>query len=234
MENVATENLELHEESIEEQDGSQSIETVMDNPPEKQPDQQDQQEPGWFQKRWNKEVGKLTDRIRSEMKEEYEKQFAPIRDRLIESEANELVRTGAVKDLETAKELVRYRQGQPAPVAQEQPRNDKGQFTRNDPDIIATSKILGAQADRVKAKTGVDVLEAFEKDASIRNKILSGEMDFYELADQIKEEAIRRPPSPARSPNGVKGVKGNAIMNMSKEEFARLNESLDRGARFSY
>lgn len=236
MENVATENLGLHEESFEEQnDSSQPIENVMTNPPEPKPET-DQKEPGWFQSRWNKEVGKLTDKIRSEMRDEYEKQFAPIRDRLIESEAQELVRTGAVKDLETAKELVRYRQGQPsaAPAAKEPPRNEKGQFTKDDPVIQAKALVLGDQAKRVEAKTGIDVMAVFNKDAGIRNKILSGEMDFYELADQLSEEASHRPPSPARSPNGVTGVKGNAIMNMSKEEFARLNEKLDQGARFSY
>ena len=55
-----------------------------------------------------KALAKERESIRAEM----EAQYAPIRERLLDMDAQDLVRRGVVKDIETAKELVRYRQGQ--------------------------------------------------------------------------------------------------------------------------
>lgn len=209
---------ETNEASVDE---SQPIETVMDKPAESAqgtgvPDK----EPGWFAKRWAQKESQLENRIRSE----YESKFASMQERLVEMDAKELVASGEVKDLEVAKELVRFRNGNPA----KQPREEANTV---DPVIEARSRILGEQADKIKAKTGIDVMEVYDNDPDVKRKILSGEMDFYELADSLKETGSR-PPAPSRSPNGARGSR-NAIENMSSKEFAELERRLEQGGRFS-
>jgi hypothetical protein len=164
---------------------------------------------------------------------EYEAQIAPMRDRLLEMDAQELVRKGEVKDIETARELVRYRQNQPAPVKQEQPRETNGRFApKQDPQMQARIKILANQADKIREKTGVDVMEVFHNDPEIRNKIFSGEMDFYEVAEQVKPSR-KKPPAPMRTPNGS-SIGPNSIEAMSDAQFKKLDKMLDEeGVRFT-
>ena len=196
-------------------------------------------EPGWFRKRWDKEVGKLTAQIRNEIRSEYEAQLAPMKERMMEMDAQELVRTGKVKDLETAKELVRYRQGQPAPAAQtktEQPRQPNGQFaSANDEDPATSARIdmLRHQANRIKANGGPDVIAEFQNNEDIKQQVISGEMDFYDVAEHMKQAKKRRPPAPTRSPNGASGSNPNAIDTMSDEQFDRMERKIKEGARYS-
>ena len=236
------------EEIIEEQDESESLDSVMEDEgdtAEEEPAKKDSQgtgEPGWFQKRWSKEVGKLSAQIREEVRSEYEAKFAPIQERLLEMDAKELVASGKVKDLDTARELVRYRQGQaqPAPKA-EQPRGDDGRFAskqeapKNDPVTQAKIDMLSKQADKIKEKTGIDVIEIFSNDEDIKQKVVSGEMDFYDVAEQAKEkpQQRKRAPAPMRSPNGATGHSPNAIENMSDEQFRRLEKRISEGARYA-
>ena len=133
-------NEELPEEIVEEDlDESEDLSSITDSDEEEQPAEEEPKkkgsqgtsEPGWFKKRWDKEVGKLTAQIREEIRNEYEAQMAPIRERMMEDEAQELVRSRKVADIETARELVRLRNGQPAAApAKEQPRQQNGQFAQ--------------------------------------------------------------------------------------------------------
>ena len=163
--------------------------------------------------------------------------MAPIRERMIEEEAKELVRSGEVKSLETAKELIRFRNGQPAtekPV--EQPRRDNGQFApkdQSDPVIKAQIKMLNHQAERIKDNGGPDVISAFQNDEEVNKKIVSGEWDFYDVADYLKKKPSKKPPSPMRSPNGASGSKPNAIESMTDEQFAKLEKRIKEGARYT-
>lgn len=225
----------------------ESLDSIMDEgqPAAEEPKQQEPQgtggEPGWFKKRWDKEVGKLTDQIRAEVRNEYESQFAPLRERMLEMDAQDLVRSGKVKDLETAKELVRYRNGQPAaaPAAQEpaaQPRQANGQFApksqepAENPVIQAKVQMLEHQAERIKAAGGPDVRAEFSSNDEIKAKVVSGEMDFYDVADYMKKQpAAKRPPSPMRSPNGVNGQLKSPIMSMTDKQFDILEKRVKEG-----
>ena len=230
---------------VEEKDESESVESFLEDeakPAEEEhkPEQQPGSgEPGWFKKRWDKEVGKLSSQIREEVRAEYEAQFAPVRERLIEMEAKELVSNGEIKNLDLAKELVRLRQGQPAvaPAAEkpaEQPRQANGQFApkkepANDPFI----KNLARQADELSAELGVDLVDVMNSDPEIKRKIMNGDMDFYGLAKQIKAKPGKKsPPAPTRSPNGVSGSEKTSIGAMTAEQFARFDKSLDEGKRY--
>lgn len=236
-----------NEQLTETQDASDSLDSIFQEEgqpaAEEQPkeDSPSASEPGWFQKRWNKEKDKLSEQIRAEVRNEYEAQFAPMRERLIEMDAKELVASGAVKDIEVAKELIRYRQGQSAtpPAAQpkaEQPRNEKGQFSspKEDPAVQARIDMLSHQADSIKADTGIDVIAVFNSNPEIKQKVIAGKMDFYDVAKGIKAEPQQKgkPPAPVRSPNGASGSEKSTIASMSKEQFARLEKRIAEGGRF--
>ena len=82
---------------------------------------------------------------------------------------------------------------------------------------------------------GPDVTQAFLNNEEITAKVVSGEMDFYDVADYLKQEesSKRRPPSPMRSPNGASGKNPNAIDSMSDEMFDRMERKIKEGARYS-
>ena len=194
----------------------------------------DKPEPGYVKGRIEKAVNRAIEQVNAQWQAKFDAVIKPLEEKMMEDEAQELVRSRKVGDIETARELVRYRKGQPAQqpsVPQEQPRQANGQFaSKEQPDDTATaSSYLAGQAGRIKAETGIDVMKVFNSNAEIRNKVLNGEMDFRDVANQIKANQRKRPPSPTRSPNGVNGQINNPIMQMSDEQFDRLVERVRRG-----
>ena len=177
------------------------------------------------------------------MRAEFDAQMAPFRAKMMEDEAQELVRRRKVADIETARELVRLRNGQPAaapvtPVQEaprQQPRQANGQFApKEDPGTSARISMLEHQADRIKEEYGIDVTAEFMNNEEIKRAVVTGEMDFYDVAKQMQSQQTRkRPPSPMRSPNGASGVSPNAIANMTDEQFERMERNIkERGARY--
>lgn len=224
-------------EGIEEDDESEDEEALesLEEEEEEQPAQEPQpSEPGWIRKRVDSAVQKALTRERESIRAEMEAQYAPIKERLLEMDAQDLVRRGVVKDIETAKELIRYRQGQPV-VQEQQPRNENGQFApKEDPATTARISMLAHQADTIRDKTGVDVLDVFMNDPDIKDAVISGDMDFYDVASVISEQQNkRRPPAPMRSPNGASGTNPNAIESMSDEQFERMEKRIREGARYT-
>ena len=227
----------------EEEDTSESLDSFTEEEETESAEEQQEQkgttEPGYVQKRIDKALARERESMRAEIMAQVEAQYAPIRERLLEMDAQELVRKGEVKNIELAKEILRYRQGlptqeKPAETA-EQPRQANGQFApKQDAVIQARIDLLANQADKIKDKTGIDVIEIMNNDPNIKNKIVSGEMDFYEVAETVKQKPARRgPPAPTRSSNGASGQSPNAIDSMSKEQFARLEKKISEGARIS-
>ena len=226
----------------EEEDTSESLDSFTEEEETESAEEQQEQkgttEPGYVQKRIDKALARERESMRAEIMAQVEAQYAPIRERLLEMDAQELVRKGEVKNIELAKEILRYRQGQPqAQPAQkaEQPRQANGQFApKEDAKVTARIDFLAQQAEKIKAKTGIDVIEIMSSDSNIKNKIVSGEMDFYDVAETVKQKPQRKgPPAPTRSSNGASGQSPNAIDSMSKEQFARLEKKISEGARIS-
>ena len=240
VENDNPEVEELPEEIVEEEDESEeSIEEFIE--PEEEPKEEPEPQPkakeaGWIKTRIAEGIEKGMARQRENIMAELEAKYAPIRERLLEMDAQELVRRGEVKDIETAKELVRYRNGQSPEPKYEQPRNEQGQFQSNE-QAIQTARTearideLKKQADKIKAKGGPDVIAEFNNNNEIKNAVIRGEMDFYDVAETMKKR--KRPPSPMRSPNGASGVTPRSIENMSDEQFKKMDKMLDEGVRFT-
>ena len=230
----------LPEDIEEEQDESESLDSLTEEEEEQEPAAEPEtpsaSEPGWIKQRVNKAVQKAVAETERRMQAMFDQQMAPIREKMLNDEAREMVQKGLIKDLETAKELIRYRQGQPqAPVQQEQPRNDQGQFApKQDPVTSTRVDMLAHQADAIKAETGFDVIDVFTNDEDIKQRVISGELDFYDVARMMNGSGQKRPPAPMRSPNGASGsVQPNAIQNMSDEQFERMEKKIREGARYS-
>ena len=213
---------ELVEETEEPTESLESLFGEVENyKPDEQveePQQSGQKEPGYVKSRIEKAVQKAVAETEARMQAKFDAQMAPYREQMLTNEAQELVRSGKVKDIETAKELVRYRQGQPASV----PQNE------SDPATMARIDMLKHQADRIK---DVNVIAEFQRNEDVKRKVISGEMDFYDVAEMMRQPK-KRPPSPMRSPNGV-AMNPNAIDSMSDEQFARMEKRIKEGARYS-
>ena len=198
-------------------------------------------EPGWIKQRVNKAVQRAVAETEARMQAKFDEQMAPIRDKMLTDEARELVRQGEFKSMERAKEYLQLKQGLPVTANQTgaegsgPERNEKGQFAqRTDPAVAARVDMLRHQADRIKAAGGPDVIAEFQGNEEIKRKVISGELDFYDVAEQMKQPQRRKPPAPVRSPNGASGQSNpNAIDSMSDEQFARMEKRIKEGARYS-
>lgn len=214
------------DEVIEEEEEGESGEQQPEQ--EKPGTSNSKKEPGYVQGRIEKAVKKATEELNAEWQARFDAVIKPLQEKQIEDEAQELVRSRKVGDIETARELVRFRKGQqqtqPSEAPQAQPRQANGQFApKQDPVISARIEILGHQADTIKAKTGIDVMAEFDRNPEIKKAVLSGEMDFYEVAEQIKARPQKRkPPAPIRHPNGASGQAARDINSLSDKQFDRL------------
>ena len=170
-------------------------------------------EPGWISARVNDAVRKAEERIRAE----YEAKLAPLYETMMDRQAQDLVEQGEFRSLDRAKEYVRMKGGY-QPETHEEPEQD--------PYLSAKADFLAKQAEKIKANRGLDVMAVFNSDPDIKQRVLSGDMDFYDVA-----ETMKRPLSPVRNPNG-----GNtnvmSIQGMSDEQFARLQKNLSGGKRY--
>jgi phage host-nuclease inhibitor protein Gam len=226
---------EMFADEVDEEDQEQDAEE--DNTGSEGP-----KEPGYVQRRISKAVDKAVAETEARFTAQIaalNAEYAPIKERLMQMDAQELVRSGKVKDLETAMELVRYRQGQTAQqeAPAEQPRNDQGQFVSREQQAQldrTQGRIdeLKNQADKIKEKTGLDVIAEWNRNKEVHDAVIAGEMDFYDVAEQMRSRK-KRPPSPMRSPNGANGIGPTAIENMSDAQFRKLDKMLDEGVRFT-
>lgn len=212
---------------------SETLDSILETPveqPEKPSEPPVANEPGWIKQRINKAVEKAEARIRAE----YEAMLAPIRESVLDREADDLVKNGEFRTLERAKEYVRLKNGQSvaAPVEQEVQRDDRGRFAKpqNDPVVQARADLLAAQAQKIHASRGVDVMSAMQNDPDIKTRVLSGEWDFYDVAEHVSQPR-KTVPAPVRTPNGS-GTGDVSIANMSAEQFRRLQQNLSSGKRY--
>lgn len=211
-----------------------------------EPQSKEKSEPGWIKGRIEQGIKRGLSQVRAELeasiRQEYEAQLMPVREALLERQADDLVSSGKITDRDTALEFLRMKQGlpmTPPTQLQEQPRNDKGQFTAKaqtdpsspDADTQRHGEMLFAQAKAIKAAGGPDVLQAYENNPDIKQRILSREWDFADVAQALTQaSAGRGMPAPIRSPN-VSGATRKSIMDLSDKEFDALNDNLGRGVR---
>lgn len=195
-------------------------------------------EPGYVRMRVDKAVEKAVRETEQRMRAEFEAQLAPLRESMMERQADELVSSGEFKTRERALEYVRLKAGAPTISAHAEdaqpPRDEQGRFTpRNEqPAESAESKaranLLASQANKIKDRRGLDVMEAFNSSPGIQQKVLSGEWDFYDVAEAMTSSRV---PSPMRTANGA-SFEGLTISQMSDEQFEQLNRNLAAGKTY--
>lgn len=213
--------------------------TLNDDPAPAQEEAPPQKEPGWIKQRVSKAVDKAVATAVAEVEARYEKMLAPLRESMMDRQAQELVDSGEFKSLDRAKEYVRLKGGDLSaePVHQPQPRDEQGRFqsqqpTGNDAQHRARADLLARQAQKISMKTGVDVMAAFNSDPDIKQKVISGEWDFYDVADHLASGQQRRMPSAIRNPNGAL-AHDQTIANMSDAQFEALQRNLAMGKRYN-
>lgn len=194
-----------------------------------------QKEPGYVRKRIDAAVAKALQEQETRLRAEFAATLAPIRDSMMQREADELVAAGEFKSKERALEYVKLKNGasvSAAPAAQpSQPqRDEQGRFApkteqQPDPVVKARADLLAAQAKRIETTQNLDVIQAFNGDPEVQQKVLSGEWDFYDVADYMRQGRI---PAPMRSPNGV-STGSRTIASMTDAQFDQLNQNLAAG-----
>lgn len=216
--------------------------SAIDEPPvtEEQPPAK---EPGWIKKRIEASNAKVREEMRAEMQAEIEKVLAPYREAELQRQAEDLVASGAIRDKEMALELLRLRGGKSVSApAVEQPkdysRDAQGRFAPKQPEaeqqnetdarMQYRAETLAAQANKLQQR-GLDVQAFYRSNPEIQRRVLSGEWDFYDVAEAMTEQRV---PVPVRQTNGA-GYGGNLdITSMTDEQFARLNARLAKGEQF--
>ncbi len=204
-------------------------------------------EAGWIKKRVESAVNKAREEVRAEMKAETEAQIAAALAPYLEAEMNrqadDLVNSGAIKTKEMALEYLKLKGGMGVSVRdaerpKEHSRDAQGRFApkqqesqqQNETDarMKFRAETLAAQANKLQQR-GMDVEAFYNNNPEVQRRVLSGEWDFYDVAEAMN---TRRVPQPVRQPNGA-GFGGSLdITSMTDEQFAKLNARLAKGDQF--
>lgn len=227
-----------------------SLEEITEQPEEQQQDDGQQgeaeQQPakadaGWMRRKMEAYASKQLKEQETRLRAEFAEMLAPLRESMYERQADDLVASGQIKSKEMALKYVKAMAGitssEPDQQPKTQPRTPDGRFASSqqqqmepDAETKARARILAAQADKIKSSKGLDVAALFQSDPEVKEKVLSGEWDFYDVAESMNQPR-RRVPSPVRSSNSAMGATpdASAIANMSDAQFERLLKNLGEG-----
>lgn len=202
-------------------------------------------EPGWMRKRIDSGIQKGLAAAKREweaaMHAEFEAKMAPLYERIYEQEAEKLVAEGEFKNKERALEYVKLKNGSATPSTaskQDVTRDASGRFTSRettqDNSAQATAQMLLQQANTLKSEHGFDAMALFRNNEAIKQKVISGKLDFndlYELYGQ-EESGKSSVPAPIRSANGSFGSSASVIRTMTDKGFAQLDAELAKGKKY--
>lgn len=184
-------------------------------------------EPGWIRGRIDKAVSKALQEQETRLRAEFDSILNPIRESVLDRQAEDLVAEGEFKSKERALEYLKLKGGISLETPQEQPRNAQGQFVSpNQQEVDFKAQLLANQAAKIKAKSGVDVMAYFNQNDNIRTQVLSGQMDFYDVLETVQSR--QSVPAPIRQSNGA-NVGSVSVANMTDAQFKKLQENLARG-----
>ena len=224
-----------------------SLDEITDQPEGQQQDngQQSTQEqpaksePGWMRRKMEAAVSKALQEQETRLRAEFAASLEPLRESMYERQADALVASGEIKSKEMALKYVKAMAGipssEPDQKPQTQPRTPDGRFASAqsggpDAETKARASLLVEQAEKIKSSKGLDVAALYQSNPEVQEKVLSGEWDFYDVAEAMSQPR-RRVPSPVRSSNSAMGTAADAgaIANMSDAQFDRLLKNLGEG-----
>lgn len=174
-------------------------------------------------------------------RKEYQERIARYEAEDLKREAKEFAQKNNMPE-NIALEYLTMKKGQGLP-ATEQPRDDSGRFTQSrepveqnagDSDVRARAVSLIAQAEAYEkisdgAVTKDAILDAYQNDSEVQQKVLSGEWDFTDIGRHLNGGS--RAPKVARTASGGQ-IQASYFSGMSTEDFARFNERIRQGAVF--
>lgn len=187
-------------------------------------------EPGWVRQRVDKAVARAVQETEARMRAEFESTLAPFREDMMSREADGLVAAGEFKSRDRALEYVRMKNGLPGVVQQQAPQVDAQQV---DAGTRARAQMLAKQAEKLKAQHGYDVMGEFNSNNEVRQKVLSGDWDFYDVAEAMEQSGRQtKAPRLVRTP-GSSGLSGKFSINeMSDAQFEQLQKNLRAGKTY--
>lgn len=176
-------------------------------------------------------------------RKDYQDRIAKYEQMELEAEAKKFAQEKNIPE-DIALDYLRMKKGQP--VA-EQPRDEAGRFAapEQQPAVESDTAMNDSQARAVtlmtqaeafeKMSSGMvtkdDILGAFQNDAEVRRKVVSGEWDFTDVGRALSDNGQQRAPRVSRSASNGK-VSANTFIGMSDAEFAMFDNRISQGAVF--
>lgn len=216
------------QESAQELESLEELIAEPETPEAPQPEEQPaaKKEPGWVKQRVEKATAKAVQETEARLRAEFQKQMAPLVESFYSRQADELVASGEFKSKERALEYVKLKNGVVDAPKPSEPAQPTEQPQQPSAEVKVRASMLAAQADKIKANRGVDVVQAIRDNSEMRQNVLSGAWDFYDVAEALTGQ--RRMPSPVRTPNGA-GIGTTTIENMTDAQFKRLWDNIAAG-----
>lgn len=174
----------------------------------------------------------------AERERDYQDRLAKYEQMELANEARQFAQENNVPE-NFALEYLRMKKGMPAA---EQPRDDAGRFAPQPPaaaddtarvEAQARARTLMTQAEAFEkmsdgAVTREAILDAFQSDADMHQKVVSGEWDFTDIGRALSGNAQRAPRVTRNANNGKIGT--STFLNMSEEDFAKFDRQISAGA----
>lgn len=174
----------------------------------------------------------------------YEERLARYEEMELRAEAKQLAQEKNMPE-DIALEYLSMKKGKAlqADAPAQQPRGTDGRFTRaddaqnpaqNEAQIRAAALMAQAEAFEKSSRGEIGkeaILEAFENDPDVREKVARGEWDFTDVGMHLMDKPAQRSPMAVRSPNGGR-IRASSFDTMSDEDFAKFSERVANGAVF--
>lgn len=205
-----------------------------DDQPAEQP--KEEKQAGWIQRRIqegvNRQMQQVLSQERARIAAEYDAKLKPLREAMLQREAEDLVRSGRVATKDLALEYLRLKNGIAPEMGQQPARNERGQFVSQAQvqaqEVERYGNMLIAQVKAIEAATGLNVMDAYNTDADVKRRILSREWDFSDVAKHITGQTPSGLPTPTRRPNG-QGPASRSVNDLTGEQFTKMQKYLERG-----
>ncbi|MDD3411578.1 MAG: hypothetical protein PHY12_12305 [Eubacteriales bacterium] len=168
-------------------------------------------------------------------KSEYEQRLSKYQEMELQQEAAALAKEENISE-KLALRLLRAEKGVKAPETPAQPRDASGRFARTEttqeaqsaPDVSDRAAQLMEQAKLIRKMGGPDVLQIFQQNDEVKNRVASGEWDFADVANHYADH--QRAPAPVRTANAGR-VQGIDMEHVTDEELDKINDYLKHGGR---
>lgn len=162
------------------------------------------------------------ERGKQEIEDKYRADLEELNNYRLQREVKELAEKEKISE-SLAERLIRAERGLHPATTQSPQMN---QPSAAEPTLEQRAQSLFNQAQTIRDYTGLDVMELFNTNADVHQKVVSGEWDFKDVARNYGKQSAAHVPSPARSTNRS-GREAKTIATMTDAEFEAFDKQLD-------